>query len=181
MVEVTNMQVVHRNTVGILRDSRAGWAAWGAALLLAAVATACNPAERQGAAESVAEASASVEGGSVEVRPAEADAAIPADGGSDPASPAKDAGNPLGGLVPPAPGQEALVGVVAEHLPAGGYTYLWVEPEQGPARWVVTMRRDVGQGDRVRVDSLGSRHDFYSRRLDRRFAELVFGVVEVVG
>jgi hypothetical protein len=189
MVEVTSMRVVHRNTVGKSRDLRAGWMAWGAALLLAAVATACNPAERQGAAASVTQASAavdgdsvdgsSVEGSSVDAR-AEAGAAA-ADGGANQASAAKGAGNPLGELVPPAPGQEPLVGVVAEHLPAGGYTYLWVEPEEGPARWVVTMRRDVGQGDRVRVDSLGSRQDFYSRRLDRRFAELVFGVVEVVG
>jgi hypothetical protein len=103
--------------------------------------------------------------------------------GSEPASATEANGSagPLAGLVPPAPGQEQLVGVVAEHLPAGGYTYLWVEPEQGPARWVVTMRRDVGAGDRVRVDNLGSRQDFYSRRLDRRFAELVFGVVEIVG
>jgi hypothetical protein len=184
MVEVTSMRVVHRNTVGKSRDLRAGWMAWGAALLLAAVATACNPAERQGAAASVTQASAAVDGGSVDGSSVDARAeagAAAADGGANQASAAKGAGNPLGELVPPAPGQEPLVGVVAEHLPAGGYTYLWVEPEEGPARWVVTMRRDVGQGDRVRVDSLGSRQDFYSRRLDRRFAELVFGVVEVVG
>ena len=182
------MQVVHRIGIGVSRDMRAGWMAWGAALLLAGVAIACDPAEQGGAtpvtsatvdggsARSGEVASAVIEGGSEK-----AGEVAPAPAGDDGSSPAKGAGNPLGELVPPAPGQERLVGVVAEHLPAGGYTYLWVEPEQGPARWVVTMRRDVGQGDRVSVDSLGSRHDFYSRRLDRRFAELVFGVVEIVG
>ena len=151
----TSMQGIHRNGAGGLRKLRGGWRAWGAALALVGVATACDPVASP-------------------PMPAEPVASPSADEGSVHAS-------PLGGLVPPAPGEERLVGVVAEHLPAGGYTYLWVEPEQGDSRWVVTMRRDVGAGDRVRVDSLGSRHDFYSRRLDRRFAELVFGVVEIVG
>lgn len=170
------MQVAHRNGIRVARDLRAGWMAWGAALLLAGVAIACDPAEPRGAAEVASVDDAEEAGG--------AKAAIPTAANDDravAASATNDAGNPLGGLVPPAPGQERLVGVVAEHLPAGGYTYLWVEPEQGPARWVVTMRRDVGQGDRVSVDSLGSRQDFYSRRLDRRFAELTFGVVEIAG
>lgn len=167
------MQVIHRSGVGASRDTRDGWMAWGAALLLAGAAIACDSAG-QGAAEPVA--SVVIDGG----REKAAEAA-PAPVADDRSTQTKRAGNPLGELVPPAPGQERLVGVVAEHLPAGGYTYLWVEPEQGPARWVVTMRRDVGPGDRVSVDSLGSRHDFYSRRLDRRFAELVFGVVEIVG
>jgi len=167
MVKDTSMQALHRNNTRTARDSRAGWSAWGAAVLLAVATAACDPAAQAPAAEASAKAEVQsvAEGGSVQASEAEA----------------SDSASPLAGLVPPAPGQEQLMGVVAEHLPAGGYTYLWVEPEHGEARWVVTMRRDVGAGDRVRVDSLGSRHDFYSRRLDRRFAELVFGVVEVVG
>jgi hypothetical protein len=158
------MQTVHRNDAHTHRGLRTGWLARGAALVLAAVAVACDPAGEPASASASASAEAQQAG------PVQSSAVE--DNGS---------GNPLGTLVPPAPGQERLVGVVAEHLPAGGYTYLWVEPEHGERRWVVTMRRDVGAGDRVRVDSLGSRHDFYSRRLDRRFAELVFGVVEIVG
>jgi hypothetical protein len=156
MVKDTSMQRVHRNDAHGSRGLRSGWVAWGAALLLAVVATACDPETSPELA------------GKAEARPAIA-------------AETKGLGNPLGELVPPKPGQEQLVGVVSEHLPAGGYTYLWVEPERGEPRWVVTMRRDVGAGDRVCVDSLGSRQDFYSRRLDRRFAELVFGVVEIVG
>ena len=162
MMTGTNMQGVHRSFGVAARGLRAAWLAWGAALLLAGVAAACDPAAQADL-------------------PAKAEVAASADGGSVHASAADGSESPLGGLVPPAPGQERLVGVVAEHLPAGGYTYLWVEPEHGDPRWVVTVRRDVGAGDRIRVDSLGSRHDFYSRRLDRRFAELVFGVVEIVG
>lgn len=165
MMTDTGMQVAHPNLGGRARGLRAGWQAWGAALLLAGVATACDPAGPRTVTEPVAKA----------------EAEVPVDDGSAHASAVDGSASPLAGLVPPAPGQEALVGVVGEHLPAGGYTYLWVEPERGEPRWVVTMRRDVGAGDRVRVDSLGSRHDFYSRRLDRRFAELVFGVVEIVG
>jgi hypothetical protein len=166
MVKDTSMQTVHRNG-SLSRGLRTGgWVAWGAALLLAVVTTACDPEEPATKAEASSEP---------EARP-------PAAAGSvSSAAERESSGNPLGKLAPPAPGQEQLVGVVAEHLPAGGYTYLWVEPEHGEPRWVVTMRRDVDAGDRVRVDSLGSRHDFYSRRLDRRFAELVFGVVEIVG
>ena len=163
------MHTVHRNSWNVARGLRTGWRAWGAGLVLAVAAVGCDPAGREpgDGPEPAAERAAKPEvaGGSVQSS----------------ASEANGSANPLGGLVPPAPGQEQLVGVVAEHLPAGGYTYLWIEPEQGEPRWVVTMQRDVDAGDRVRVDSLGSRHDFYSRRLDRRFAELVFGVVEVVG
>jgi hypothetical protein len=140
-------------------DHRNGHRAWVAALALAGVSVACDAAAR---------AEATV--------PSEPVAVVQA-----PAVRSESLAGPPTELVPPAPGQEQLVGVVAQHLPAGGYTYLQLELEHGDPRWVVTMRRDVGTGDRVRVDNLGSRHDFYSRRLDRRFAELVFGVVEIVG
>lgn len=181
MANETSMHTLHRNGFRAARGLRTGCVALGAALLLAGAAAGCDSAGREAADEPVptAEAVAKAESASEPEAASKAEAA----GGSVQSSAAEANGsaNPLGGLVPPAPGQEQLVGVVAEHLPAGGYTYLWIEPEQGEPRWVVTMRRDVGAGDRVRVDSLGSRHDFYSRRLDRRFAELVFGVVEVVG
>ena len=195
MEKGTSMQAAHRSgSVGSsgVRGSHLGWQAWGSALLLAAIAAACDPAARGGDAASsdrAAQASGAADDAAASDRAAQASgaeagvvhASASAASGSSDGSAYASAGNPLGGLAPPAAGQERLVGVVAEHLPAGGYTYLRIEPERGPAQWVVTTRRDVGAGDRVSVDSLGSRHDFYSRRLDRRFAELVFGVVEVVG
>ncbi len=141
------------------RRSRSVRAAWVTAVLLAAVASACE-----------------------EPAPSEVTRAVGPSAPITPATPTEASlSGPPTGLVAPPLGQERLEGVVARRLPAGGYTYLQVELEHGEPRWVVTMRRDVAAGDRVRVDNLGSRHDFYSRRLDRRFAELVFGVVEVLG
>lgn len=162
--------------------------AWGVAVAVAGVGAACeatsgddaSAAMRMSAAE--AEPTATVQSS----EGARTDGASASDSPSptDPrinATKSEGLSGPPTGLVPPALGQEQLVGVVAQHLPAGGYTYLEITPEHGEPRWVVTMRRGIESGDRVRVDNLGSRHDFYSRRLDRRFAELVFGVVEVLG
>ena len=101
-----------------------------------------------------------------------------------PAAPEEDArslSGPPSGLTPPRPGEERLVGTVAEHLPTGSYHYLKIQPERGESRWVVTMGGSITEGARVEVQSMGSRRDFYSRRLDRHFAELVFAVVDVVG
>jgi hypothetical protein len=178
------MQTSHRNEAERRRGARGSLRGWSAALALAGLTVACEQSDAGPEAAAAVGSAAAGDGGSVHEAGSAGDGGSAArSGDATAASTARGEGlsGPPTGLVPPAPGQEHLVGVVAQHLPAGGYTYLQVELAQGEPRWVVTMRRDVGTGDRVRVDNLGSRHDFYSRRLDRRFAELVFGVVEVVG
>ena len=69
-----------------------------------------------------------------------------------------------------------LEGTVAERLPAGHYTYLSVHTEGGP-QWVVTLGEGEAVGTEVTVKSFGLRRAFRSRRLDRTFDELRFGVV----
>ncbi len=88
---------------------------------------------------------------------------------------------PPTGLTPPAAGEEQLAGVVRERLRTGSYTYLRLSPDHGADRWVVTLGNTVPVGAQIEVENLGSRHDFHSRRLGRNFADLVFGVVRVVG
>ena len=85
--------------------------------------------------------------------------------------------NPFAEVDPPRPGEAELVGEVRERLAAGSYTYLAVSDASGAARWVVTMKRGFSVGDRVQVKNLGTRRDFHSKRLGRRFDEVVFGVV----
>ena len=69
-----------------------------------------------------------------------------------------------------------FTGIVRERLPAGTYVYLGVESERG-LRWVATTGSTAALGTHVHVQSMGTRRDFHSRRLDRSFDELVFGVV----
>ncbi|HET6584625.1 MAG TPA: hypothetical protein VFG69_14300 [Nannocystaceae bacterium] len=83
---------------------------------------------------------------------------------------------PLAGMTPPAAGEEVFDGVVEERLAAGSYTYLAVRTG-GAAKWVATMGDGAALGASVRIESMGTRTDFHSRRLDRTFPELVFGVV----
>jgi hypothetical protein len=85
-------------------------------------------------------------------------------------------GNPLQALAPAEAGDDAFAGVVEESIPAGGYTYLRVATEDGD-RWVATMGKGARVGHRVHVKNMGTRHDFHSRRLGRRFDELAFGIV----
>lgn len=67
-------------------------------------------------------------------------------------------------------------GVIAERLPAGRYTYLRLE---GPEPfWIATMGDGPAPGRAVTIRSFACSTDFHSRRLDRRFATLHFGVVE---
>ncbi|HEX6244305.1 MAG TPA: hypothetical protein VFZ61_25485 [Polyangiales bacterium] len=71
-----------------------------------------------------------------------------------------------------------LQGTVVERIKAGGYTYLALStPEQRDRRWVVTLGRGEPLGAEVKVRSFGRRLQFYSRRLDRTFPELTFGIV----
>lgn len=91
-------------------------------------------------------------------------------------APAAPEGNPIQALAPAEPGDDSFAGVVEESLPAGGYTYLRVATEDGD-RWVATMGKGARVGHRVHVENMGTRHDFYSKRLGRRFDELAFGIV----
>lgn len=84
--------------------------------------------------------------------------------------------NPLQALAPASAGDDTFAGVVQESIPAGGYTYLRVVTDTGD-RWVATMGKGVPVGHRVHVKNMGTRHDFHSKRLGRRFDVLAFGIV----
>lgn len=85
--------------------------------------------------------------------------------------------SPLGQLEPPTATTREVAGVVAERLAAGTYSYLRVEAE-GRSTWIATTGPGAALGQRVRVQSMGTRTDFYSPRLQRHFDELVFGFVD---
>ncbi|HET6584255.1 MAG TPA: hypothetical protein VFG69_12420 [Nannocystaceae bacterium] len=97
----------------------------------------------------------------------------------EPAPVAARTGSPLGELTP-ARSDEPWLGVVETRLAAGSYTYLAVR-DATALRWVATTGAGVPEGSPVSVRSYGTRKDFYSRRLDRSFAELEFGMIEAVG
>lgn len=79
----------------------------------------------------------------------------------------------------PEPVELAFEGQVAERLDAGGYTYLHIAAAGAEPRWVVTMgrARAAQPGASVLVSAFGKKSDFESRRLQRRFPELYFGLV----
>ena len=63
-------------------------------------------------------------------------------------------------------------------MPAGPYSYLAIEREDGGEQWVTTLKRTTPAiGAHVRVKSFGSRRDFHSKRLDKTFDMLSFGIV----
>jgi len=77
---------------------------------------------------------------------------------------------------------------VVQRLPAGGYSYLALRVEaresareqntdRGALLRAVTLGKGAPAGARVRVRSMGHRRHFYSRRLNRTFPDLVFGIV----
>lgn len=84
--------------------------------------------------------------------------------------------SPLADISPAAAEDREFTGIVRERLPAGTYVYLGVESDRG-LRWVATTGSTAAIGAHVHVQSMGTRRDFHSRRLDRSFDELVFGVV----
>lgn len=86
-------------------------------------------------------------------------------------------GSPLAGAGAPSPEARLFEGVVTRVLPAGGYTYLAIELDDGSDRWVATMGAGEPKGRRVRVHGFAARADFTSRRLERTFDHLVFGMV----
>lgn len=88
--------------------------------------------------------------------------------------------NPFAEVDPPRKGDEKLTGRIVEILRAGSYTYASVQPDEGEARWVVTMRRGLSTGQEVDVKNMGTQRAFRSKRLGRTFDELIFGIVRPV-
>jgi hypothetical protein len=102
---------------------------------------------------------------------------------AEPSGPPPDAqpalrANPLTAATEPSDAERNFAGNVVERLDAGGYTYVAVDRGEGRSTWVATMGRGAEVGTRVRVEGFGVKEDFHSRRLDRRFERIVFGVVE---
>jgi hypothetical protein len=88
--------------------------------------------------------------------------------------------NPFADVDPPREGDEKLHGRIVEVLRAGSYTYASIQPDEGDARWVVTMRRGLSAGQEVDVKNMGTQRAFRSKRLGRTFDELIFGIVRPV-
>ncbi|MCA9709008.1 MAG: hypothetical protein KDK70_24400 [Myxococcales bacterium] len=154
-----------------MRGTRWALVAWGMALVLGGVGAACDGAPAPAVRAPVVEAA----GAERERASADVEAAADAEVG------ASTLEGPPTELVPLPPGQERMVGTVLEHLATGSYHYLRIAPEQGAPRWVVTMGGEFREGARVEVTGFGAREGFYSRRLDRRFDELTFGMVAELG
>lgn len=181
-----SMHQAHPNRRCRVRGAGDALLVWSVALLGAAFSLACDPGSaeaRAGAVSAVESAPSEAAASSAQGIESASAAAVTEVAAASPSSSTTTKGldGPPTGLIPPGPDEATLFGTVAELLPAGGYTYLRVEPEHGEPRWVVTLRRGLETGARVEVDNIGSRQDFYSRRLDRSFPELVFGVVRVTG
>ncbi len=71
-----------------------------------------------------------------------------------------------------------LVGQIIERLRAGTYTYLALDTGADEPAWVVVMGRNVADvGERIRVNTMATRKDFHSRKLDRRFERLIFASI----
>jgi hypothetical protein len=89
--------------------------------------------------------------------------------------------SPLDKLTAPSLAEQTFEGNVRECLPAGPYVYLAIEREDGGEAWVTTLKRAAPAiGAHVRVKSFGSRRDFYSKRLDKTFDTLSFGIVYAI-
>jgi hypothetical protein len=69
-------------------------------------------------------------------------------------------------------------GVVTQVLQAGPYTYVHVSRRDG-AFWVATLQQDPPVGSDVRVTVWGRKTEFHSKRLERTFDQLAFGMVQI--
>lgn len=87
---------------------------------------------------------------------------------------ARTDGSPLGDAAPST--DAPWTGVVEQALDAKPYTYLAVR-EGDALRWVAIMGAARAPGSTVTIRNLALRTDFHSRKLDRTFAELVFGEI----
>ncbi|WP_437730435.1 hypothetical protein [Sorangium sp. So ce1335] len=86
------------------------------------------------------------------------------------------AASPLAQLSRTAADRALIAGRVEERLPAGSYTYVAVRAGEA-LTWAVTLGDAPPPGTPVEVRSMGRRTNFHSRRLERTFPELVFGIV----
>ncbi|HEY6879925.1 MAG TPA: hypothetical protein VI299_17990 [Polyangiales bacterium] len=94
--------------------------------------------------------------------------------------PAPDRPDPLASLMRSAPDEPPWYGRVEQRISAGRYTYLALRTAHHQLRWTVTTGRGAAEGAQVRVQSLGYSPSFYSKRLQRAFPNLVFGVVHAM-
>ncbi|MBK6918769.1 MAG: hypothetical protein IPH07_15355 [Deltaproteobacteria bacterium] len=71
---------------------------------------------------------------------------------------------------------------VVASLAAGEYSYVELEPaaSQGERRWAVTLGEQPPVGALVHARVAGTKHDFESRRLQRRFERLDFAALELL-
>ena len=72
---------------------------------------------------------------------------------------------------------ERFAGAVEEVLAAGSYTYFHVRTSDHERRWVVALCRACRTARTLQVTSYGTRDDFSSKRLGRRFDRLHFSTV----
>jgi hypothetical protein len=84
--------------------------------------------------------------------------------------------NPLLSLIRSQRARAPIDGRVEQRIAAGPYTYLDVRGARERV-WVVTLGSGAPPGSPVRVRSFGRQLNFHSRRLQRTFPELVFGLV----
>lgn len=90
-------------------------------------------------------------------------------------APSKASMPSMDGDVPP--GLQAFDGTVKQQLKAGHYRYLDLSVADGRRVWVATMGAGAPVGSSVAVRAYSAAHDFQSRRLKRRFDQLLFGQV----
>lgn len=77
-----------------------------------------------------------------------------------------------------APSVTAIRGRIEQVERAGPYTYVRLDPAAGGS-WVVVMGTlPSAVGDDAAFVIHGTRTDFYSKRLDRQFDELLFGQLD---
>ena len=71
-------------------------------------------------------------------------------------------------------------GRLVSSIPSGGYTYIEVEQE-GKTQWLAAPRVNVQDGALIRYGKGAVMTNFYSKKLDREFPEVLFlGKVQVV-
>ncbi len=73
----------------------------------------------------------------------------------------------------PQPEVKELSGTVVETFDSGGYTYMQID-SNGEKIWAAMAPVQVKVGDEVTLLGGGVMKDFYSRTLDRTFAEIIF-------
>jgi hypothetical protein len=73
--------------------------------------------------------------------------------------------------------KEHFAGAVEEVLAAGSYTYFHVRTSGHERRWVVALCSTCRSARTLQITSYGTRDDFSSKRLGRRFDRLHFSTI----